>query len=73
MKQVELVLVLADDWQGIYLDGILELEGHTIMLDDVLNIVNINNVKYGGLFHVEQNWIEIEGSLPANLNNVQLR
>jgi len=31
----------SDDWEGLYIDGVLKCEGHSISATDVLNVLNI--------------------------------
>jgi hypothetical protein len=69
MKKKEVVIVGGDDWEGIYIDGKLVREGHSIDSDDVLEALGIDYVSRG----VNQEWLEEMGSLPDNLSDVQFQ
>lgn len=65
-KANEIVIVNHDDWQGIYVDGKLLMQDHRLRLSDVLTALGIKlNERW-----VDGEWLETEGLLPEDLNEV---
>lgn len=64
MKHI--VLITADDWQGIYVNGKLMDENHSLSLRMVLEILGVEFSD----FTVDQEWMENHGHLPENLSDV---
>ena len=62
----EIVLVKGDDWQGLYIDGILMSEDHSISIEDFAEVVGIKLSKK----YVDLDWLEDNGYLPKLLENV---
>lgn len=65
-------LVSGDDWSGLYIDGALVTEGHSVSARDALEVV-----AGVGPFRLvcevaDQEWLESEGNLPAKLADVRL-
>lgn len=66
-----IVIVKADDWKGIYFDGKLQEQGHSLdLMMDVL--VPLCGLRIG---HTEQRWVnddwlETEGDLPQLLSDI---
>lgn len=77
MKNMVINIVIADDWQGLYVNGILKFEAHRVDADIVLEAVKrevtdcdgINNFKYA-ISLVDQNWMEEQGSLPEYIKDI---
>ena len=69
-KQVagEVVIVNGDDWKGVYIDGKLRYESHSIRPEELLRLLGINCRD----FECDLNWLEEEGNLPENLDDVKL-
>lgn len=73
MREVEIVVAQGDDWEGIYINGHLETEGHSIPLSSFLDWavesgpVHVVKVVSG---EVNIDWINDCGSLPNNLEDV---
>ncbi len=66
----EVVIVDADDWQGLYVNGKLQYENHEIRPDEILKILGINY----RIIECDSNWIENQGGrLPKNLEMVKSR
>lgn len=68
------VLVLSDDWTGLYINGILSCEGSSLNAHSVLELVcdtgePVNSVNS---FTCDQDWIEKKGRFPTNLIDVRL-
>lgn len=65
MKTV--TIVNADDWMGLYIDGELVYEGHSIEEETLLKYVGVNCDS----FWVDDNWITERGNLPSRLEDVK--
>ncbi len=62
---MQITLVTLDDWQGLYLDGILEYEGHSIPDFEWMRVLNQEE----NMFDVDQEWVEVNG-LPEYLGDI---
>ena len=60
-------LVWGDDWEGFYIDGELQVEGHKVTVEDVLEFIGITY----DVVYPDQSWLEEEGNLPRRLKAVQ--
>lgn len=56
-----------DDWEGIYLDGKLLAQGHSVSAEDILLALG-HKVKYE---MTEEGWLEDQGYLPDNIQDVK--
>jgi hypothetical protein len=65
-------LVRGDDWEGIYLDGFLQLENHSLRLSDVLELLMDQQIDGFHQHTADEEWLEERGRLPENLSEVQL-
>jgi len=62
-----LTLVRGDDWEGLYLDGKLIWQGHTLESDVLLDLLQIeNNTIWANL-----DWLHEQGGLPEELAEVR--
>ena len=60
-------LISGDDWCGLYKNGKLVTEGHSIKLTDFAKIIGIDlEVKW-----INQDWLENRGCLPKELSEVK--
>ena len=66
-KNQKIVIVSGDDWQGIYIDGQLKYEGHSIRPMDIFEVLGINHEQ----FECDFEWLEERGRLPKNLEEVK--
>ncbi len=65
---MNLVLVTNySDWEGLYKDGELVLEGHRVSREDIFNLLGINY----DVVEAAEGWIESRGSLPQKLSDVE--
>jgi hypothetical protein len=56
-----------DDWEGIYVDGILQMEDHTLTAGDIIRILGIKAERK----EVSSEWLGGEvGSLPERLSDI---
>ncbi len=61
------IIVKADDWEGVYFDGKLIEEGHNLRLEDVLARLDI----VSETVWANEVWLNNLGRLPENLEEVQ--
>lgn len=59
---MKIILVDSDDWQGLYVDGELSLETHSISLDDAISSIvsEINSKDELGKFFYKNKYIDGE-------------
>lgn len=62
----KITFVSADDWEGLYVDEQLMLEGHHVRLEDLFSKLGIP-VEF---VTAEQSWLEAHGRLPKYLCDV---
>ena len=55
-----------DDWEGIYINGRLVAQGHTIEISEVLMSLGYEVVDK----LTEEGWLEDQGYLPENITDV---
>jgi hypothetical protein len=67
-KKPKINVVSADDWYGLYIDGKLVTENHSLRWSDVLQALGI---KYNW-DAVDEEWMEEHGRLPENFKDVKL-
>ena len=64
----KLVLVTNyDDWEGLYINGKLVLEGHQIRKDEMFVILGIDYAEV----EADVSWLASRGSLPKKLSDVE--
>ena len=63
----KIVIVSGDDWKGIYIDGQLKFEGHSIRPMDLLGVLAIGYEE----FECDIAWLEDRGNVPKNLTDVK--
>ena len=60
-----------DDWEGLYLNGILQLEGHTVRREDLMELIINTNKKVTDFEEVDAyGWLYDGGTLPRTLTEV---
>ena len=60
--------VNGDTWVGLYGDGKLLSEGHSIRIDELADLFNVDlEVQFADL-----DWLDSEGSFPEDLKDVEL-
>ena len=64
------VIAQADDWVGIYVDEVLIEEGHSVPLFAALKTALDTEVESVEEKWVNQQWIELNGSLPRDMSDV---
>lgn len=65
-QEVTLVSALSGDWVGLYVDGELRAQNHSLRARDVLRALGIEFQD----FIAEERWMDREGSLPTNISDV---
>ena len=65
---MKVTIVTGDDWQGIYIDGVLKDESHGLRPCDVLDAVGITYREIAA----DLDWLADEGSLPEQLSDVKV-
>lgn len=70
-KVDEVVIVSgAEDWEGLYIDGKLVSEGHSIRVHDVLDALGVTLTRIN-LDDKQESQLERKGSMPKTLKGVQ--
>lgn len=67
--EVKIVLAVAEDWKGVYVDGKLFAEGHSIPLDTLAEACGATLTRV----ECDDEWLSELGNLPAWLKDVQRR
>lgn len=58
------------DWCGVYLDGLLSTEGHSIHTDDWLYYLKLGSVDSTDSFEVDWKWVAESGCFPKNFSDI---
>ena len=67
MMPQQITFVCADDWEGLYVDGKLATQGHSLTIQDVLEHIGIGSVT----LWANEEWLIKRGSLPERLKQVR--
>lgn len=63
--------VIADDWCGLYADGELVVEGHSINPYEALSAFRNTQIEDVTLYEIfPYSWLEDRGHLPQNLDDI---
>ena len=75
IKTVSLVRIYSDDWDGIYANDKLIVEGHEVRVTDLVEWLQENGpveiVAYSS-YEADAEWLEGRGRLPHELERVRL-
>jgi hypothetical protein len=63
-----LVSSSSGDWEGLYKNGSLMLQGHNITVEDVFELLDLDYETV----EAAEDWVEGQGELPKKLQDVQL-
>lgn len=63
---MKLTLVDGDDWQGFYVDGKLQIEGHSVRLVDALEKIGMECE----VVYPDMDWLVDNGNMPENIEDV---
>lgn len=66
-------LIDGDCWIGIYIDGKLAYQDHSISAYELLTLVAHTVVEVHGKYECSLEWLGKIGCLPENLEDVQMR
>jgi hypothetical protein len=66
-----LVFVTGSDWEGIYVEGLLVKEGHSISILDALMIGAENPTLERVKMEAHEVWLDDRGSLPTEIRNMR--
>ena len=69
---IDVIYVYADDWAGVYFNGELVDEGHSVHWHYVMGKLVNKTVLSFKEFEVDNDWMECEGSLPPDFKSVVL-
>lgn len=62
--------VVAEDWEGIYLDDKLQVEGHSIQTAEAMKLTIENEVTELSVYEIDQEYMEELGSLPESFSQL---
>lgn len=74
LKVMEIIIVDADDWQGLYINGVLTCQGHSITAADVAEEIIERLPRLNMTFDVKEvnsKWMENRSDLPTELEKVK--
>ena len=73
MKNKNVVFVYSDNWAGMYVDGVLEYENHSISSGDMFNVLGGHTHGYTFCDEVtaDQSWMDQVEYLPSRLEDVK--
>jgi len=66
---MKIEIIADDDWQGLYLDGTLRIQGDSISIIDVLHALDINYSQQV----VDREWLDEHGYFPNQLAQIPLK
>lgn len=73
MKDCNIDIIVAEDWKGIYFNGELFTNGHTLSTDSVIAVM-LHLVEYDKVIlnrhTIDQDYMEELGELPENLKEI---
>jgi hypothetical protein len=64
-----LVTSASGDWEGLYKNGVLLSEGHSIHIEDLFELLELDFEQ----LEAKEDWVEERGDLPEKLEEVVLR
>jgi hypothetical protein len=67
MKNLVIVSSSSGDWSGLYKDGKLLIEDHSLRASEVLEVLGFEVERK----EAEENWLEERGNLPKLLKDVK--
>jgi hypothetical protein len=70
LRKVVLVEDPGGDWEGLYIDGKLAVDGHTLSASYVLHHLASSGAIEFDRFDCDQDWLYGNGRLPLNLEEV---
>ncbi|SDQ98358.1 hypothetical protein SAMN05519103_00304 [Rhizobiales bacterium GAS113] len=72
MRETHIVTIVdGDDWSGLYIDGKLQTEGHSIPVQNALRSVRELGPFTVMCIEADSDWLYDEGNLPRDLVDVK--
>lgn len=62
--------IVADDWEGLYVEGKLKTESHSLNVREVLSLLVGIKIERVSRIYIEQDYMEEIGSLPSLLSDL---
>ena len=62
--------VKSDDWEGLYVDGFIQDQNHSLRVDSLGYLVNLFSLEDYRSFYVCGEWMEEQGYLPENIKDI---
>lgn len=66
--------VCCDDWEGLYINGILRIENHHIDVFTALQVIQgwwiYGDKPISRKYYVDSEWMEDHGSLPVSFDDI---
>ena len=63
-------IVNGGDWEGIYFDGELQNQGHSLDIEVILEALKGRTITSVDFFDLDDEWMEDQGWLPNNIQDV---
>lgn len=67
---IKINYVTGDDWQGLYIDGELIEENHSIRITDLLEMLEDRRLLTFDYHEVDQRYLEDLGNLPDSFDDI---
>lgn len=67
-EEKEIVFVIGSDWTGMYINGELVDEGHSLREEDIVQVLGFTSQT----LEADSSWLDDHGSLPQKLSDVVL-
>lgn len=74
---MKIQIVTGEDWQGLYINNVLEDDGHSlsvnIVVKQIADYINQLGVEDGiscYFYEIDQEWMEEQGGLPQDFNDI---
>lgn len=68
---MEIAVAKGDDWKGVYIDGELVYQNHSIDWDKVFKKIVGSKVESFDSKYVDFNWLMNRGTLPDSIDEVE--
>lgn len=66
-----MTIIRGDDWEGVYIDGELETEGHSLETPETVRLAIRRNVSEVMVKECDISWLHDEGNLPNDIADVK--
>lgn len=68
MNKEVVIVSMNDDWEGLYVDGLLVTQGHRVSIHEILEVFGLTVTQE----EAEAGWSEDRADLPEELEEVEL-